>query len=271
MSKKIGIFILVLSIVGLLFLLEYTVLYLSHPTTPVLALSLGAEQDPTVLDQSLVDLPEENDTYSNAPELIQEPDEASPSKPLAVAFSCPKPKGSPQNLSLTGFPLLVPIDSYIPLDLVVIPKVYTGGRNVCVTTSAYKAFTSMRKDMQQQGLLLRVYYGFRDNDLQESLNATFRDAGKSALVAPVGQSEHVLGTAFDFTSGTKEGLFGDSPEYIFLRDHGYQYGFVQSFQGDLKDETHISVEPWHWRYVGVAVATAIKHSGLPVNLFLKSY
>lgn len=188
-----------------------------------------------------------------------------------VAFVCPKPKEKQLNLSLISFPRPEPIEGYIPKDLVLIPKEYTITKNVCITNVAYGAFKNLSDDMKKQGLVLLVRYGFRDNDLQESLVSSFAENGKSSFVAPVGQSEHVLGMAFDFASGTSSGSFVASKEYQYLKANAYKYGFVQSYKGDSGGKTMIPNEPWHWRYVGKNLALAIKSSGLPTNLFLNSY
>jgi hypothetical protein len=185
-------------------------------------------------------------------------------------FTCPVPTGKSISLRFVSFPRTEPIAAYTPPDLVVIPSSYTEGANVCATAKAYEAFVSLHDAMEDAGLDLSVTYGFRDTDSQEALIASFAQQGKKSFVAPVGQSEHVLGTAFDFASGSTN-FFGSSPEYTFLKEHGHEFGFVQSYQGDPQDETHIPREPWHWRYVGTGIATALKKSGLPINLFLKSY
>lgn len=188
-----------------------------------------------------------------------------------VVFSCPKSSDTRSSLRFISFPRPEPIEGYIPPDLVLIPDEYSVTKNTCITKSTYETFLTMRKDMQKQGLSLLVKYGFRSNDLQEFLVTSFSEKGRSSFVAPVGQSEHVLGTGFDFASGTSLGIFAKSPEYQFLKSNGYKYGFVQSFEGGINDPTKIPNEPWHWRYVGKNTASAIKASGLPANLFLNSY
>jgi poly-gamma-glutamate capsule biosynthesis protein CapA/YwtB (metallophosphatase superfamily)/LAS superfamily LD-carboxypeptidase LdcB len=187
------------------------------------------------------------------------------------AFSCPVPVKAVPSLRLVSFPVAKPLSNYIPSDLVIVPKKYTNGTSVCAAMRAYDAFVILHDAMDKEGLSLKITYGFRGNDIQEALIAAFAEKGKSAFVAPVGQSEHILGTAFDFASGTTNDAFVHSPEYAFLRTHGYKYGFVQSFNGESTDETNTPAEPWHWRYIGIKTATAAKESGLPINLFLKSY
>ena len=38
-------------------------------------------------------------------------------------------------------------------------------------------------------------------------------------------------------------------------NNAYQYGFIQRYEEDTEELTGFSEEAWHWRYVGVEVAT----------------
>lgn len=185
-------------------------------------------------------------------------------------FECPKPNKSVETVILTSFPRKKALVNYIPGNLVLLPKKYSLNKNICVSSVALEAFELMQKDMNKKSLKVLVRYAFRSNDSQEALISSFIERGKGNLVAPLGQSEHILGTAFDLASGTSMSYFSESNEYKYLKENAYKYGFVQSFNGDPSDENHIPNEPWHWRYVGVKIATTVKRTGLPVNLFLKS-
>jgi hypothetical protein len=43
-------------------------------------------------------------------------------------------------------------------------------------------------------------------------------------------------------------------EYKWLLDNAHKYGFILSYP---KDDTYYIFEPWHWRYVGVELATKL--------------
>ena len=64
--------------------------------------------------------------------------------------------------------------------------------------------------------------------------------------------------------------FMQSPEYAWLDNNAYKYGFVQSYRSGTESITGYSAEPWHWRYVGIENATAIRSSGLTPYEYLKS-
>ncbi len=78
-------------------------------------------------------------------------------------------------------------------------------------------------------------------------------------MAQPGHSEHQLGTAVDLT-GASIGYLGaytgfeSTKEGIWLAAHAYQYGFTMSYPHET---TEYIFEPWHYRYVGVSLATTL--------------
>ncbi|MDP2648876.1 MAG: D-alanyl-D-alanine carboxypeptidase family protein, partial [bacterium] len=75
-------------------------------------------------------------------------------------------------------------------------------------------------------------------------------------------SEHQLGTTADFiTTGLGGQLdgFGDTAAYQWLLGNAYRYGFVLSYP---KDNGFYIYEPWHWRFVGVKLATYLHNNNM---------
>ena len=107
--------------------------------------------------------------------------------------------------------------------------------------------------------------GYRDyNRQQEIYNSS--EAGKAQQP---GASEHQTGLAFDVTAENTSG-FESTPQYAWLCQHAYEYGFIQRYPANKADETGISYEPWHYRYVGVEIATRIHETGQTLEAFVKS-
>jgi zinc D-Ala-D-Ala carboxypeptidase len=83
-----------------------------------------------------------------------------------------------------------------------------------------------------------------------------------------GHSEHQLGTAIDFKSrgGPDPWTMADwgkqSAAGIWMAANAWKYGFVMSYPRGQIARTCYEYEPWHYRYVGVAEAAAIRASGL---------
>ncbi len=82
-----------------------------------------------------------------------------------------------------------------------------------------------------------------------------------------GASEHQTGLAFDVTVETSEG-FESTPQYAWLQQHAHEYGFIQRYPANKAEETGISYEPWHYRYVGKQAATQIWEQDITLEAFL---
>ena len=84
---------------------------------------------------------------------------------------------------------------------------------------------------------------------------TYGAGTANSFSADQGYSEHQLGTALDLittgTGGQLEG-FDNTGAYQWLQNNAYRYGFVLSYP---KDNPFYVFEPWHWRFVGVKLAT----------------
>ena len=80
-------------------------------------------------------------------------------------------------------------------------------------------------------------------------------------VAPPEHSEHQLGTAVDFTTeklGANFSAFGSDPAYKWLLENAHRYGFILSYP---PNNSYYKFEAWHWRYVGVSLATNLHDDG----------
>lgn len=94
----------------------------------------------------------------------------------------------------------------------------------------------------------------------------------SITVTVPGASEHQIGLALDIVSNTYTSLdtgFGKTDAGIWLREHGYEYGFILRYPLGKEYITGIQYEPWHYRYVGKKAATAIMKQGITLEEFLE--
>lgn len=87
----------------------------------------------------------------------------------------------------------------------------------------------------------------------------------ASLVSTPGSSEHQCGLSVDLTSqsvldGTY-GTFGESPDYDWVEENAYKYGFILRFTENTGDKTGATNEPWHFRYVGKEAAKEIHDKG----------
>ena len=91
----------------------------------------------------------------------------------------------------------------------------------------------------------------------------------ATVVARPWTSEHQLGLAIDFNS--VEETFEDTAQFRWLSEHAQDYGFILRYPKNKQSITGGIYEPWHYRYVGVDNAKAIKASGLCLEEFLETY
>ncbi|MBR3840306.1 MAG: M15 family metallopeptidase [Erysipelotrichales bacterium] len=125
------------------------------------------------------------------------------------------------------------------------------------------AFDLMKLDAAALGLNLYNSSGYRTYNYQDYLynnycnlyGQTYADT----ISARPGHSEHQSGYALDLN--TIKGSFANTDEGIWVNDNCYKYGFILRYPKDKTNETGYAYEPWHLRYVGIELATALYNDG----------
>lgn len=120
---------------------------------------------------------------------------------------------------------------------------------------------NMIDDARKEGLDLLIISAYRSFETQTSLKArnklTYGANTANRFVAEQGYSEHQLGTTVDLTTtkiADTSMSFELTPEYRWLQENAYKYGFILSYP---KGNAYYAYEPWHWRFVGRALATQL--------------
>ncbi|MHB1150937.1 MAG: M15 family metallopeptidase [Eubacteriales bacterium] len=119
-----------------------------------------------------------------------------------------------------------------------------------------------------------VSIGYRDYDTQMKLYSDRVEAAGleavSGYIALAGFSEHHTALAFDLSVYTDDGVsmtLADKPQYSWLANNCYKYGFVLRYDPEKTDITGIQGEKWHFRYVGQPHSYYMKKN----NLVLEEY
>lgn len=127
-------------------------------------------------------------------------------------------------------------------------------------TNALPFLTKLLDAARSSNINLQVLSAFRSFGTQTALKQSYKityGSGANAFSADQGYSEHQLGTAVDFTTppigATLDGFDKDSA-FAWLNQNAYKYGFILSYP---KQNEYYQFEPWHWRFVGVTLATRI--------------
>lgn len=117
----------------------------------------------------------------------------------------------------------------------------------------------------QAGITIYLRSAYRSFDEQQALKGaytvTYGAGTANQFSADQGYSEHQLGTAVDFITtglgGQLEG-FDKTAAYQWMLSNGYKYGFVLSYP---PNNAYYIFEPWHWRFVGIKLATYLHNQG----------
>lgn len=142
----------------------------------------------------------------------------------------------------------------------------------------------MLKAASDEGYSLYVCSAYRSVDRQKELfNESMVDYVNQGMnyyeaaietaksIAWPGESEHATGLAMDIVSSEYAGLDekqGETDDQKWLMEHCYEYGFILRYPQDKSEETGIIYEPWHYRYVGVEAALAIRDQGVTLEEYL---
>ncbi|MGY4674861.1 M15 family metallopeptidase [Ursidibacter arcticus] len=111
----------------------------------------------------------------------------------------------------------------------------------------------MIRAARSQGIDLKIASAFRSINHQEGIIKRKKEDGTSLkqiyfFSAPSGFSEHHTGLAIDFYPVNSK--FEYSATYRWLTQNADKYGFVQTFTESNANKTGVSVESWHWKYIG---------------------
>ncbi len=152
-------------------------------------------------------------------------------------------------------------ENYAPARTAEIPDAYkfSDKKAISIHADVWPHLQTLIDDAKKSNIDLFVSSGYRSFAEQKNLKSDYRityGAGTAnQFSADQGYSEHQLGTTLDFLTtgigGDLEG-FEKTPAYTWLLANAYRYGFILSYP---KDNQYYQYEPWHWRYVGIKLAT----------------
>ena len=165
---------------------------------------------------------------------------------------------------------LNPVD-YAPDDLVDLVSIGVPSMNAhALRAAAADAAKAMYQQALAEGIRLDFTSGYRSSETQSALYegyvASLGQEGADATSARPGYSEHQTGLAIDISSPDAgcplEACFADTHEGQWLADRAWEFGFVLRYPKGETAITGYEFEPWHFRYVGTAVAAAMHEQGV---------
>ena len=150
-----------------------------------------------------------------------------------------------------------------------LPSTYAPGMNADVTAHANEMFAAAK----EAGYNMWNQSGFRSYETQKRLYTNYVNrSGKAAAdtySARPGHSEHQTGMAFDVCATGKPCInsnFDSTEEAAWLSANAYKYGFILRYPSGKSGVTGYKYESWHFRYVGVELATKLYNDGNWITL-----
>jgi D-alanyl-D-alanine carboxypeptidase len=158
--------------------------------------------------------------------------------------------------------------SWVPPDLVAMPGIPQGG-SYQMRAPAAAALKQLSDAAAAAGAGFKITSAYRSYTTQKSLyDPRARDRGVAVAdqtTARPGYSEHQTGLAtdiYDTAACLLQQCFGATAAGKFVAANAWEYGFVVRYPEGKEAVTGYIWEPWHLRYVGKDLSTAMHNSGI---------
>ena len=158
---------------------------------------------------------------------------------------------------------------FVPDDLETVDSAYCF-TTLMLTHDARVAFEQMCADARALGYTLYATSGYRSYRWQQQLYSSY--GIPDITTARPGYSEHQTGLAVDVIhhAGSNSSL-AQSAVYDWYAENAHKYGFIIRYQDKWSFITGYDDEPWHLRYLGTELATAVKNSYLSYDEYYTRY
>lgn len=163
-------------------------------------------------------------------------------------------------------------------NLVAAPVAHTAG-DIQIAKQIVPQLTGLFKAAATDGTPLMISSAYRSpNDQQEIYDFYLRAYGQqyvNSYVALPGTSEHQTGLAVDIASYSNDCAASanncslDYNAIRWLQKNATRFGFIQRYPTGKQSITGVASEAWHYRHVGVPLATFLFETGLTLDEFVE--
>ncbi|MBQ6562760.1 MAG: M15 family metallopeptidase [Clostridia bacterium] len=137
------------------------------------------------------------------------------------------------------------------------------------------ALVEMFEAALEDGVKLYLKSAYRSYQTQNTMyyNRLKKNNGKDdGWVSKPGASDHQTGLGCDIVSRSwrdkaMNSNFAKTDEAQWMKENAFRFGFILRYPSDKEEITEINFEPWHYRYVGIPVATYIMENGMCLEEF----
>ncbi len=159
--------------------------------------------------------------------------------------------------------------TFVPPDLVY-PAVTYVNRQPMRQETATALVAMLAAARSESGLEFAVQSAYRSFETQTAVYND--DAARNGVAyadtdtARPGHSEHQTGLAVDLSSVpaacSLAACLGTTPHGRWLAANAWRFGFLLRYPADKVPVTGFTYEPWHFRYVGLSLATELHRTGI---------
>ncbi len=158
-------------------------------------------------------------------------------------------------------------ENYTPPEVTLVDTKYLFNKekSIQIHDKVWPFLKSMLEGAAQNGIDLQIISGYRSFGTQAVLKSgykvTYGAGTANSFSADQGYSEHQLATTLDFTTpkvGASFTGFENTDAFKWLQANAHNYGFILSYP---KGNAYYVYEPWHWRFVGIDLASKLKRDG----------
>ncbi|PIX28627.1 MAG: hypothetical protein COZ64_02505, partial [Candidatus Brennerbacteria bacterium CG_4_8_14_3_um_filter_43_14] len=220
------------------------------------------------LDQRLVEMREENDTLLTALGAEKNRNNIFDAQIKSMQSTV----STLEKLSKTDKELLMKYsrvyflnENYVPSNLSIIDKKYNYNQDelLQIHTNVEPFLYKLLEAAASSSVPMEIISAYRSFGTQAVLKSGYKiiyGSGANQFSADQGYSEHQLGTTIDLTTSDIDASFSKfeaSTAYKWLVENAYRYGFILSYP---KQNKYYQFEPWHWRFVGIGLATKLHNN-----------
>lgn len=165
-------------------------------------------------------------------------------------------------------------EDYVP-DIVKVGSSYAYQGNK-IRQDVLDAFINMQSAAKDEDIVLIINSSYRSYADQQNVWTARKNingiAKADQYAARAGFSEHQSGLAIDIAQfNSSEDDFENTPGFTWLTNHAHEYGFILRYPKDKENLTGYNYESWHYRYVGVEVATKVKEENITYDEYYAYY
>lgn len=147
---------------------------------------------------------------------------------------------------------------------------------VSIKSNVLTAFEELCDSAKDSGYTLVSSLGYRSYAEQLDIYSSYKSFNGSReadlAVAHAGNSEHQSGLALEIEPYDIVVEDADSlEEHKWLVRNAYKFGFILRYPKGKEDITGFEYEPWHFRYVGIDVATKIQKKKITFDEYYAYY